>query len=248
MARSCPNCGKYLGAALSCPNCTGRHDPADSPTHRRVTPPLPQAPSRPAPADQPGRATSGVPRAAKLFSVRGEVVACNRVAASWALGVLAVRLPLWLATVALLTIKGRDFLVQQAVGLLLTFLPLILLALAGWWLLGKLRLDGCLGTILGAGVRAGVEAGSAFACRSRPGWELVVEHPGGREHVRVAASAPFEEGQIVQVHGPRLGRRRDAWLVQALSPGTFTRIGRGLVSTVVQLAVLLPLCGWLLTW
>lgn len=269
MARSCPQCGKYLGAALQCRRCTGPSSPASSPARprRAALPPSsqqsPTAPLHPSPGrtrasgrprhpgPRPTPARSGQPGRSGFFSIRGEVVAGSRERVAWAWGVLPVRIVLWLATAVLFFVKGRDLAIRELAALLILLWPYLLLLVLASWVLSKLHLKGCMGallgaagSILGAGLRIGTEAASR---RSRPGWRLTVDHAGGSENVRIAADAPIDEGQVVQVHGPRLGAVRDAWLVQGIAPLTFTRLGRGLVSTLVLALVLVPVCVWLLT-
>lgn len=273
MARNCPHCGRYLGASLQCTRCTSASSPNPFPARprRSVLPPS----SPPSPATDPSISSlghSGIPnrphRAATsppstpsgnlgrsgFLSLRGTVVKCSQGAVPGAQGVAPVRIILCLATAVLLLVNGQDLVIQGILGLFIQLLPYLLLVMLASWLLTKLHLKGCAKVlkrlpsfILRTVTRLGTNITKTMAKRSRPGWQLVIEHAGGQEQVRIAANAPFMEGQTIQVHGPRVQSVRDTWLVQGIAPVTFTRLGRGLVSTLILTVVLVPVCVWLLT-
>lgn len=251
MSRTCPRCGHYLGSATVCAKCASSQ-PLVSRPRRTPPPPPPAAPQNHSTPESPASPPRHQPTpsgGSGLFSVRGTVSDGGPVNISWAWGVMPVRLLLWAATLGLLLTKGQRLIVAGVTNLTLAFLPLILVALFGFWLLQKIGLGGlpgCLGSIFGGTVSKGADIGIRGMFRPRPGWRFVVDHAKGQESVRLAADVPLHEDHLVVVHGPRFGGTRDAWLIQGISPVSFTRLGRGLVGTVVRLALLVPVCVWLL--
>lgn len=259
MARTCPRCKRYLGAQDHCTRCDGPSSPNRSPHgSRRVVLPPTSSTSPPPPWErQPEQPTPASPRRTSgrsgFLSVRGEVVSVSPTGRAWVWGVFPIRTVLLLGTPILFLIKARDLIVGATLGLFMMLWPLLLILAIASWLLSKVHLDGCMsallrmvGSIFGTGLRLGANLTSG-AAPSRHGWQVIVEHSGGREHVNIAADIPIDEGQVLLVHGPRLGTTREAWLVQGVTPMTFTRLGRGLVSTTVLVLLLTPVIVWLLS-
>ena len=137
MSRTCPRCGHYLGSATVCAKCASSQ-PLVSRPRRTPPPPPPAAPQNHSAPESPASPPRHQPTpsgGSGLFSVRGTVSDGGPVNISWAWGVMPVRLLLWTATLGLLLTKGQRLIVAGVTNLTLAFLPLILVALFGFWLL-----------------------------------------------------------------------------------------------------------------
>lgn len=158
--------------------------------------------------------------------------------AAFPVGLLRVAVLLGLVV---LLVAYHDLIVVLMVDTMLAFLPIVLLGIVAVAILHRFG-GGCLGHLLGSALAGGF---------SRPrneadGWDLVVETDTGLVHARVAAVVPVSEGDEVEITGPNLRGVKQGWLFRRVAPTGAVRLGRGLFSAALFLALVLPLLASML--
>lgn len=241
MAGICPNCRLYY-ALDQCPRCgpAATSNPTiPAPNPWDDAPYLPDPYVAPEADDRYVQISGG---RSGLFSVRGVVVDGQQVQQRFVPGAMPLRWLVLAAWAALVYFKAQDLLVAVFYEGLGIFLPIIIFVMLFGWVASKLRIGGCL--------LAGFFIGQSARPRSAPrddGMLLTVHSSqSDAEQVLLAASVPVAPSEEVVVHGPSFGGTRHAWLMQGIQPTTFTRVGRGLVGTLVTLLVFVPQSVWLL--
>lgn len=236
MAGNCPRCHRYLGASPTCPDCDDPFGGAAGPPPITTSPFTTSYPSGPSGAGgvQPNPGGSSGP-----FSVRGLVAGGSQIRQRFVPGTMLVRGGLAIAWGALVYFKAADLVASAFWYLFWTLFPFLVVWLVMAALASRVGLGGCMSVPF-----------MIRPPRIQPrdeGWTLDVETgPTARERVLVAAMPPVDVGDEVVIHGPSLGGVRHAWLIQGVEPSTYTRLGRGLVGTLLLAVMLLPQIVWLL--
>lgn len=241
MAGNCPRCHRYLGASPTCPDCDDPFGGAAGSPQRTGSPfAATSYPSGPPAGGPSGVVVPPNPTGSSgAFSVRGLVAGSAQVRQRFVPGTMLVRGGLAISWAALVYLKAADLVASTFWYLFWTLFPFLVLWLVVAALANRVGLGGCLSVPF-----------TIRAPRVQPrddGWRLDVQtSPTGGERVLVAASPPVDVGDEIVVHGPLLGGVRHAWLIQGVAPSTYTRVGRGLVGTLLLAVVLLPQIVWLL--
>lgn len=229
MSRVCV-CGEYLGRRTSCTVC-GRGDESTSPPDE-----WPRSANESAePADVPGDGDPAVSGALPARSrttgggLRGTVVEVRSYQARAAFGARPLQFLALAAVVGMIALRWEELtegLVNLTVALVAAACPLFVLLAIG--MAGKRAIPGLSG--LGSRRWGGRDAGP----RLYDAWQLLVRTPDGRlVEARAVVRLSFQGGEEVVLRGPRWGRSRHAWLMRVTEPYRATRIGRGLIRTVL---------------
>lgn len=250
MSLTCGN-GHYIGGASSCARCgwtaLGGQPYQDNPFDE-----LGPGSSTPFPSDVEEEEPDAPVIRAPVATVRGIVVEGVVVPTRVAGGVLPLRFLMVLAVVVTLVIKGpqvMEAIIEGTVRLALLFIWPLLLLFILFAILGKvLPGGGCLTSVFRFSILGAVLRGPRQRRHSADpdGWDLQLLTPTGLVPVNIAASLSLSGGEEIVIHGPTFNGTKHAWLAMVISPITQTRVGRGVISSIIGLLTVLPGCALLL--